>query len=72
MSDREFMIRSYGKSELAMLYFPNLTKQSAMKKMRHWLEINPRLRHLINKNARDYTPQQVRKIVGEVGEPYDT
>ena len=61
MSDREFMIRSYGKSELAMLYFPNLTKQSAMKKMRHWLEINPRLRHLINKNA---IPAKIRKKLG--------
>ena len=69
MNMKAFRIRSYGKSELAMLYFPNLTQETASKKLRGWLRINPRLRYLINKSIHDYTPKQVRQIVEEVGEP---
>ena len=32
MKDEKFVIKSYGKSELAMKYFPNLTPEAAMKK----------------------------------------
>ena len=70
MTDETFTIRAYGKSELAMMYFPDLTKETAMKKLRFWLSINPRLRLLINRNFRNYTPKQVRLIVDEIGEPF--
>ena len=70
MTDETFTIRAYGKSELAMMYFPDLTKETAMKKLRFWLSINPRLRHLINRTFRNYTPKQVRLIVDEIGEPF--
>jgi len=70
MTDETFTIRACGKSELAMMYFPDLTKETAMKKLRFWLSINPRLRHLINRNFRNYTPKQVRLIVDEIGEPF--
>ena len=69
MSDKAFEIRTYGKSELAMLYYPNSTKEAAMESFRHELQINPRLRHLINRNRHVYWPKHVQLIVDELGEP---
>ena len=55
-----------------MMYFPDLSKETAMKKLRFWLSVNPQLRHLISKNFRNFTPKQVRLIIEEIGEPFDT
>ena len=71
MKDEKFVIKSYGKTELAMKYFPNLTPESAMKRFRNWLIINKRLKKLVSKKIRYYTPKQVRSIIEEVGEPFD-
>ena len=71
MTDENFTIRAYGKSELAMMYFPDLTKETAIRKLRLWLSVNPRLRKLISKKLRSYTPKQVRLIVEELGEPFE-
>lgn len=71
MRDEKFIIRAYGKSELAMLYFTNNTKETAIKQFRTWLKVNPRLRHLVSRKKRYYTPKEVKLIVGEVGEPFD-
>jgi len=71
MKDEKFTIKSYGKSELAMKYFPNLTPEAATNKFRNWLRINPKLKKLISKKRHDFTPKQVKKIVDEVGEPFD-
>jgi hypothetical protein len=49
-----------------------LSQETAMSKFREWLRINPRLQHLISRSSHTYTPKQVRLIVGEVGEPFDT
>ena len=69
MADKAFEIRAYGKSELAMQYFPELTQEAAQKKLNNWLRINSRLRHLINASIKGYTPKEVRMIVEEVGKP---
>ena len=69
MKEETFRIKSYGKSELAIKYFPDSTKQTALKKFRFWLNLNPRLRHLIG-IGKSYTPKQVQLIVNEIGEPY--
>ncbi len=71
MKDEKFVIKTYGKTELAMKYFPNLTPESAMKRFRNWLIINKRLKKLVSKKIRYYTPKQVRSIIEEVGEPFD-
>ena len=71
MKEEPFTIRAYGKSELAMKYFPDLTKESAMSKFRYWLRKNPRLKKYISRNFYSYTPKQVRKIIEEIGEPFD-
>ena len=71
MNEEKFVIRAYGKSERAMLYLPKHSPTTALKLFKTWLEVNPRLRHLTKIRSRYYTPIQVKKIVGEVGEPFD-
>ena len=44
MKDEKFVIKSYGKGELAMKYFPYLSPETATNKFRNWLRINPKLR----------------------------
>jgi hypothetical protein len=68
---KTFEIRSYGKSELAMMYFPDAaSKASALKRLRYWLRINPRLRQLLDVPGNSFQPRHVQLIVDEVGEPY--
>ena len=69
MKQETFTIRAYGKSELAMLYFPRLAPKTALRKLNGWIKVNPRLSHLKNPALHDYTPKQVRLIVEEIGEP---
>lgn len=71
MNNEKFIIRAYGKSELAMLYLPHHSKSTALKVLNSWLEFNPRLRTMRTKNKRYFTPLQVKKIVEELGEPFD-
>ena len=69
MEKHEFEIRAYGKSELAMMYAPELTESGAWKKLKRWMKINPRLRHLLKSSGNTFTPKQIRRIVDELGEP---
>lgn len=70
MKKEPFAIRRYGKSELAMTYFPDAaSKGSALKRFRNWLGINPRLRRLLTVRGPNWSPRQVRAIVEELGEP---
>lgn len=71
MKDEKFIIRAYGKSELAMLYLPKHSKETSMKHFRTWLKINPRLRHITKSKGYYYTPKQVKAIVVELGEPFE-
>ena len=69
MKKDEFEIRFYGKSELAMIYYPKDSKENALYKFRIELKRNPRLCHLVN-STHHYTPREVRMIVDELGPPY--
>lgn len=71
MKDETFRIRAYGKSELAMLYFPHMSQQSAMRALNRWIKINPRLAKMETKNNHYFTPRQVKKMVDEWGEPFE-
>ena len=71
MKNERFVIRAYGKSELAMLYLPELGKATALRQLRKWLFVNKNLRYLLKSKGKTYTPKQVRKIVEEIGEPFD-
>ena len=74
MEVNEFKIHSYGITELAMLYSPELTSSGALKRFRRWIDTNPVLHeHLgFTKGQRrpsSFTPSEVKMIVAELGEP---
>ena len=64
-----FTIRTYGESELAMIYFPKLSPKTAVQKLRGWVVANPRLRKIIRPEDHDLKPKQVRAIIEECGLP---
>ena len=68
---KEFIIRSYGKSQLARLYKPDVQPKSAWNKVREWMEINPRLKTILEKmdHRRIFLPCEVEVIVRELGVP---
>ena len=72
---RPFEIRSYGKSELAMLYFPDAkTKKGALNNLNYWIDYCPELRdklHALNSppHAHRFTRREVELIVEYLCEP---
>lgn len=73
-TDATFRIRSYGKGELAMLYLPDVTVNSARRTLNSWINVSPgladRLRASgLSASSHYYTPNQVRMIVEAIGEP---
>lgn len=69
-----FTIRSYGKSELAQLYIPDIAPDSAAKSIKRWIEKYPGLKKKLKTAGlrptdKRYTPLQVRLIVEAFGEP---
>ncbi|MBQ9177097.1 MAG: DUF4248 domain-containing protein [Bacteroidaceae bacterium] len=67
-------IRPYYKGELATLYAPNLTQQSATNRLNHGLRTNRELwgalqRSDYNTRQKLFTSYQVRLIVEFLGEP---
>jgi hypothetical protein len=66
----EFEIRAYYKTELAMIYSPEMSQRGALRRFNKWLKKNPRVAYLQDEN--DFTPRQVQQIVEELGEPHLT
>ena len=74
MVSNEFKIHSYGVTELAMLYSPQLTASGALKRFRRWIDINPVLHEQLGftkgkRRPSSFTPSEVKIIVAELGEP---
>ena len=65
----EKTIKSLGRTELATMYFPRMTPESAWHKLRSWLRVNPRLAHFYDLRRRTFTPAEVSLIYAELGEP---
>ena len=71
----EFTIRAYGKSELAMLYFPQSNNpHAAVNHLMSWVNRCTSLRHELEaagyrKSAKFFTPKEVAKIVDYLGSP---
>lgn len=61
--------RTFGRTELAQLYFPNLLPKTAWEKLRSWFEINERLSPLLHTGRRTFTPAEVALIIDQLGEP---
>ena len=58
-----FLIRRYGKGELAMCYIHGVTQQAAVNRFNTWI------RKGMSRTGRNYTPAQVQAIVNVFGEP---
>ncbi len=72
--DKSFAIRTYGYGELALLYFPKSSKQSASVQLRRWILRNNKLeKELIDAGFKPrqkvLTPKQVEIVVKTIGEP---
>lgn len=72
--EEHFRIRSYGLTELSMLYSPELLPKSAQRKLDRWIRHYPGLTERLAElgkqpGARCYTPAQVREIVEALGAP---
>ena len=72
--EKQFVVRTYGFNELAQLYFPNVTKESATKMFKNWINASPSLIENLKslgwkKNAKKLTPKQVKELVGHFDPP---
>ena len=65
----EKMIRTFGRTELALQYFPKLCPEAAWHKLRQWITLNPVLNHLRDLRRRTFTPAEVQQIYTQLGEP---
>ena len=66
--------RSYGKSELAMLYFPNSDPSAALKRLNRWIDNISELKLCLaechtKKKAKYWSHKQVILITYYLGEP---
>ena len=73
--NNDFEIRTYGKSELAMLYFPNAeTTKGALSNLSFWIRSNKKLVKKLRKcgmppKSKSYTPREVALIIHHLGPP---
>ena len=71
----DFKIRSYTKKELALLYFPTAsTPHAAVNHLMAWIKRCHGLHEALagvgcQKNAKYFTPREVRLVVEHLGEP---
>lgn len=70
-----FAVRSYGRTELAREYCPQLTSGAAYRQLMRWIRLSPELSQALlspdgkPEKTRTFTPSQVRLITYYLGEP---
>lgn len=74
-NEEEFKLRTYKKSELAMMYFPNVSKEAASRNFRRWMtRCSMMMKELdamgYDKNRQYLLKPEVEVIVKHLGEPY--
>lgn len=74
-NDEEFKVRTYKKSELALMYFPNSTKEAASRSFRRWLTRSSAMMNELDnvgydKNRQYLLKTEVEIIVKYLGEPF--
>lgn len=74
MKPEPFEIKSYGRTQLALMYSPDITPESAWKKLRKWINHFPGLKKTLSDlgytgTERSFTPLQVAAIVEAIGTP---
>ena len=62
-------IRTYGRTELAQLYFPAICPRAAWAKLRLYMSDYPRLRTLLTVKRRTFLPVEVALIFDCLGRP---
>ena len=72
--EKQFIIRTYNLCELAQLYFPDRTKESASKMFRTWIYSSNSLMNELSslnwkKRSRNLTPKQVNVLVDHFDPP---
>ncbi len=65
----ETTIRTYGRTELAQLYFPAICPRAAWAKLRLYMSDYPRLRKLLACKRRTFLPVEVSLIFDTLGRP---
>ena len=61
--------KSFGRMELAQLYFPYILPRSAWQKLKTLLEEDPALQHLVSLKRRSFLPAEVNIIYQHLGNP---
>jgi hypothetical protein len=67
-------IRVYGKGELARMYFPRISEESAVKRLMRWIHKSEELKRELKQydykeRERTFTGRQVEAIFYHLGEP---
>jgi hypothetical protein len=62
-------VKSYGRTELAQLYFPAICPRAAWAKLRLYMMDDPRLSHLLTSKRRTFLPIEVALIFDTLGMP---
>lgn len=70
----EFIIRTYTKKELALMYFPESYPRTAVNHLMAWIHLcTPLWNELLDmgyrKTSKSFSPKQVKVIVEYLGEP---
>lgn len=74
MEKQRFIIRAYGRTELAQMYFPAVSAESAWRRLKRWIGLcRPlacELRRIgYDPARRTFTPREVAAIAAMLGEP---
>ena len=62
-------IKTYGRTELAQLYFPAICPRAAWAKLRLYMQDYPRLHELVLCKRRTFLPAEVALIFDTLGRP---
>ena len=68
-TDMEQSAKSFGRMELAQLYFPYILPRSAWQKLKSLLVEDPALKHLVTLKRRSFLPVEVNIIYQRLGHP---
>ncbi len=71
-----FTVRTYGRTELAQLYYPNVCADTAWRKLKQLIAEQPALADALRRagytaKRRTFTPHQVELITQSLGSPYN-
>ena len=69
-AEQEFRLRTYKKNELAMMYFPDVSKAAASRNFRRWIRNCPPMMKELDENRQYLLKAEVAVIVKHLGEPF--